>query len=46
VNTIHKHKLIVPVPHRQVTLPYLLHRISPRLVQPLARHMHRLVGRG
>jgi NAD(P)-dependent dehydrogenase (short-subunit alcohol dehydrogenase family) len=46
LKAIDKHKLIVPVPHRQVTLLYLLHRISPRLVQPLARNVYRLVGRG
>lgn len=39
--TIAKHKLIVPAPRRQVTAPYLLHRLSPRLMQPVAR---RLVG--
>jgi len=38
LKAIDKRKLIVPVPHRQVTLPYLLHRISPRLLQPLARN--------
>jgi NAD(P)-dependent dehydrogenase (short-subunit alcohol dehydrogenase family) len=46
LKAINKRKLIVPVPHRQVTLPYLLHRISPRLVQPLARNMVRIVKRG
>jgi NAD(P)-dependent dehydrogenase (short-subunit alcohol dehydrogenase family) len=46
LKAIDKHKLIVAVPHRQVTLPYLLHRISPRLVQPLARNMVRIVKRG
>ena len=46
LKAIGRRKLIVPVPHRQVTLPYLLHRISPRLVQPLARNMVRLVNRG
>lgn len=44
--TIRKHKLIVPVPRRQVTAPYLLHRLSPRLVQPLARAGERLIRRG
>jgi len=46
LKAIDKHKLIVPVPHRQVTLLYLVHRISPRLVQPFARNMERLVKRG
>jgi NAD(P)-dependent dehydrogenase (short-subunit alcohol dehydrogenase family) len=46
LKTIVKHRLIVPVPRRQVTLPYLLHRISPRLVQPIARGFERVVTRG
>jgi NAD(P)-dependent dehydrogenase (short-subunit alcohol dehydrogenase family) len=46
LKAIDKPKLIVAVPHRQVTLPYLLHRLSPRLVQPLARNMVRIVKRG
>lgn len=45
LRTVSKHRLIVPVPRRQVTLPYLLHRISPRLVQPLARSFERIVTR-
>ena len=44
--TIASHRLIVPVPRRHVTLPYLLHRLSPQLTQPLARAMMRLVSRG
>jgi len=46
LGAIAKHKLIVPVPRRQVSLPNLLHRLSPRLVQPLARNMDRIAGRG
>jgi len=46
LRTIANHKLIVPVPRRQVTLPYLLHRLSPRLVQPIARGFERIVTRG
>jgi short-subunit dehydrogenase len=46
LEAIEKRKLIVPVPRRQVTPLYLLHRISPRLVQPLARNMVRIVKRG
>ncbi len=45
LRTIAKHRLIVPVPRRQVTLPYLLHRLSPRLVQPFARSFERIVTR-
>jgi NAD(P)-dependent dehydrogenase (short-subunit alcohol dehydrogenase family) len=46
LRAIDKHMLIVPVPRRQVTVPYLLHRISPRLIQPIARNMDRIVSRG
>ena len=46
LKTIAKHRLIVPVPRRQVTIPYLLHRLSPRLTQPVARSFERIVGRG
>jgi NAD(P)-dependent dehydrogenase (short-subunit alcohol dehydrogenase family) len=46
LRAIEKQTLIVPVPKRQVLALYLLHRFSPRLVQPIARHMPRLLGRG
>ena len=46
LRTIAHHKLIVPVPRRQVTIPYLLHRLSPQLTQPLARSFERIVSRG
>jgi NAD(P)-dependent dehydrogenase (short-subunit alcohol dehydrogenase family) len=46
LEAIAKHKLIVPAPRRQVTVPYLLHRLSPRLVQPIARNLERFVRRG
>jgi NAD(P)-dependent dehydrogenase (short-subunit alcohol dehydrogenase family) len=46
LRTIAHHKLIVPVPRRQVTVPYLLHRLSPQLTQPLARSFERIVTRG
>jgi NAD(P)-dependent dehydrogenase (short-subunit alcohol dehydrogenase family) len=45
LRAIDKHTLIVPVPRRQVTLPYLLHRISPSLMQPIARTIDRIVSR-
>jgi len=45
LKAIVKHTLIVPVPRRQVTAPYLLHRLSPRLMQPLARAVDRMVSR-
>jgi len=46
LRAIDRHTMIVPVPRRQVTVPYLLHRISPRLIQPIARNMDRIVSRG
>lgn len=45
LGAIEHHRLIVPVPRRQVTLPYILHRISPRLTQPISRSFERVVGR-
>jgi NAD(P)-dependent dehydrogenase (short-subunit alcohol dehydrogenase family) len=45
IRAIEKHTLIVPVPRRQVSAPYLLHRISPRLMQPIARAIDRAVSR-
>jgi NAD(P)-dependent dehydrogenase (short-subunit alcohol dehydrogenase family) len=46
LRAIEKRTLIVPVPKRQVLALYLLHRLSPRLVQPIARNMAKLLGRG
>jgi NAD(P)-dependent dehydrogenase (short-subunit alcohol dehydrogenase family) len=46
LRAVEKRTLIVPVPRRQVLALYLLHRLSPRLVQPIARHMARLLARG
>ncbi len=46
LRTVSHPRLIVPVPRKHVSLPYLLHRLSPRLVQPLARGMERMVRRG
>lgn len=43
---IDRPRLVVAAPRSHVTLPYLLHRLSPRLAQPLARHMTKLVSRG
>ena len=45
LRAIDKHPLIVPVPRRQVTAPYLLHRLSPSLMQPIARGIDRMVSR-
>ena len=46
LKTIAHPRLIVPVPRKHVSLPYFLHRISPRLVQPLARGVEGMVRRG
>jgi hypothetical protein len=45
LRAIEKRTLIVPVPKRQVLALYL-YRLSPRLVQPIARNMAKLLGRG
>lgn len=42
---IDRPRLIVPAPRSHVTLPYLLHRVSPRLAQPLARQLTKVVSR-
>jgi hypothetical protein len=44
VRAIDKHLLVVPVARRPVTAPYLLHRLSPRLIQPIARDLERIVS--
>jgi NAD(P)-dependent dehydrogenase (short-subunit alcohol dehydrogenase family) len=46
LRAIEKPTLIVSVPKRQVLALYLLHRLSPRLVQPIARRMSKLLSRG
>ena len=46
LNAVQKPRLIVPVPKSHVVLPYLLHRISPRLIQPLSRQISRLMSLG
>jgi NAD(P)-dependent dehydrogenase (short-subunit alcohol dehydrogenase family) len=45
MRAIEKHTLIVPVPRRQVLVPYLLHRLSPTLSQTIARAVDRYIGR-
>ena len=46
LDAIDKPKLIVTVPKSHVLLPYLIHRISPRLIQPLSRHLTKLMSLG
>jgi NAD(P)-dependent dehydrogenase (short-subunit alcohol dehydrogenase family) len=46
LRAVEKRTMIVPVPKRQVLALYLLHRLSPRLVQPIARNMAKLLARG
>ena len=46
LKAVEKPRLIVPVPKSHVSLPYLLHRISPRIIQPLSRQMSRLISLG
>jgi NAD(P)-dependent dehydrogenase (short-subunit alcohol dehydrogenase family) len=45
LRAISRHTLIVPVPRRQVLVPYLLHRFSPNLLQPIARAIDGYVKR-
>lgn len=45
LRAIDKRLLIVPVPRRQVSVPYLLHRLSPRLMQPVSRAIDRYMDR-
>jgi NAD(P)-dependent dehydrogenase (short-subunit alcohol dehydrogenase family) len=44
LRAIQRPKLIVPVPRSHVVAPYLLHRLSPRLAQPLARYATKLMS--
>ncbi|MDE3070220.1 MAG: SDR family NAD(P)-dependent oxidoreductase [Acidobacteriota bacterium] len=44
LRAIERPRLIVGVPRSHVVPIYLLHRLSPRLVQPLARNFERLFG--
>ena len=46
LKAIEKPRLIVPVPKSHVVLPYLLHRISPRIIQPLSRQITKLMNLG
>jgi len=46
LGAIDKPKLIVTVPKSHFLLPYLIHRISPRLIQPLSRHLTKLMSLG
>jgi hypothetical protein len=46
LKAIEKPRLIVPVPKSHVVLPYLLHRISPRIIQPLSRQIMKLMNLG
>ena len=46
LKAIDQPKLIVTVPKSHVLAPYLLHRLSPRLVQPLARNFTKIMSLG
>ena len=46
LDAIRQPQPIVVSPKSQVLAPYLLHRLSPRLTQPLARAMTKIVSRG
>lgn len=46
LDAIARPRLIIASPRTHVLGPYLLHRISPRLVQPLARALPKVIARG
>ncbi len=46
LKAIEKPRLIVAVPKSHVVLPYLLHRISPPIIQPLSRQITKLMNLG
>jgi NAD(P)-dependent dehydrogenase (short-subunit alcohol dehydrogenase family) len=46
LDAIARPRAIVVSPPSQVLAPYLLHRLSPRLAQPLARNLTKVVSRG
>jgi NAD(P)-dependent dehydrogenase (short-subunit alcohol dehydrogenase family) len=46
LDAIARPRLIVVSPRSHVLAPYLLHRLSPRLTQPLARSLTKIVTRG
>jgi NAD(P)-dependent dehydrogenase (short-subunit alcohol dehydrogenase family) len=46
LDAIARPRLVVVSPRSQVLAPYLLHRLSPRLTQPLARTLTKIVSRG
>ena len=46
LDAIDRPRLVVVSPRSQVLAPYLLQRLSPRLVQPLSRNITKLVSRG
>jgi len=46
LDAIARPRLIVASPRSHVLAPYLLHRLSPRLAQPLARSLTKIVTRG
>ncbi|MEB3980964.1 SDR family NAD(P)-dependent oxidoreductase [Mycobacterium sp. 663a-19] len=46
LDAIARPRLIVVSPRTHVLGPYLLHRLSPRLMQPLARNLTKIMTRG
>ena len=46
LDAIARPRPIVVSPRTHVLAPYLLHRLSPRLAQPLARNLTKIVSRG
>jgi NAD(P)-dependent dehydrogenase (short-subunit alcohol dehydrogenase family) len=46
LDAIARPRLIVASPRSHVVAPYLLHRLSPRLAQPVARNLTKIFSRG
>ena len=45
LDAIARPRLIVASPRSHVIAPYLLHRLSPRLAQPVARNLTKIISR-
>jgi hypothetical protein len=46
LGAIARPRLIVASPRSHALVPYLLHRLSPSLMQPLARNLTKILSRG
>jgi short-subunit dehydrogenase len=46
LKAVDKRRMIVTVPTAQVLPAVLIHRLSPRLTQPVARYIEKFISRG